>query len=515
MARTRQRYFYDKTDREAVLAAATRIPWSFDLESGADPKFRGDRDVVMAAVIANGLNLRHASAELRRDPEIVCAAVASKGSAIQYCSDRFKSDRVVVEIAVRSCGRALQWCDRKFRSDPELVRTAVEQCDYELQEVSDDYRNDKDLVSTALKVGVAPVFILDGVSESLKGDRELIMTGIERWGADSFAYASEELRNDREYVMAVVQKTGEALRFASEELQADREVVSKAVAQFGPALEYAAQRWRGDREIAAAALRAPNDGCACVHSGSAHGCPHAAALGAVSKELQGDRNFVLEAVSTSGLNMQYASPELRADREIVRKALQSGTKHWTPFILKHASEELRGDREIARDSISKNSRSFYFVSEELQMDPDIVALAWETVETDEDFLLWRDFAGSDFRKRCIAKLTALQIELKARKKLQQIDPDDPHSIVVFAEGWLAASTEKKWLVGETLRTMGISSSLYNTVWAYTGIDEDLMVASGFMRMGSILCHTKKGMTDNHQEDTWSAFVEDVQESFER
>ena len=67
----------------------------------------------------------------------------------------------------------------------------------------------------------------------------------------------------------------------------------------------------------------------------------ALALEFAAPELKADREIVLAAVRQNGLVLAYAAPELMADREIVLAA--SANCGW---ILEKVALELRADREI-------------------------------------------------------------------------------------------------------------------------------------------------------------------------
>ena len=85
----------------------------------------------------------------------------------------------------------------------------------------------------------------------------------------------------------------------------------------------------------------------------------------------GDRDHVLEVEGRTGNLLQFASPELRADPDVVRVALATGAAD----PLKYASEELQGDRELVSYAVSINASSLKFASPELRADRGVVSLA--------------------------------------------------------------------------------------------------------------------------------------------
>ena len=64
-------------------------------------------------------------------------------------------------------------------------------------------------------------------------------------------------------------------------------------------------------------------------------------VGTTGKELRGDREIVMRAVSSDGLALQHATMDLRGDREVVMKALSSDG-----FALQYVAKELRDDSQL-------------------------------------------------------------------------------------------------------------------------------------------------------------------------
>jgi hypothetical protein len=61
-------------------------------------KFINDEDVVLAAVLKNGLELKFASDILKNNKEIVLAAIRQNKDAIEYASKNLKVDPEVLHI---------------------------------------------------------------------------------------------------------------------------------------------------------------------------------------------------------------------------------------------------------------------------------------------------------------------------------------------------------------------------------------------------------------------------------
>ena len=108
-----------------------------------------------------------------------------------------------------------------------------------------------------------------------------------------------------------------------------------------------------------------------------------------SLELRADRNVVLAAVrQAGGLAIAYASPGLQADREIVLEAVRQNGD-----ALQYASRELWADREVLLEAVRQNGDALRYASAELQADREVLL---EAVRQNGDALryasaeLWAD-----------------------------------------------------------------------------------------------------------------------------
>ena len=78
----------------------------------------------------------------------------------------------------------------------------------------------------------------------------------------------------------------------------------------------------------------------------------------------------MKAVSKHGNALEYATVELKGDREIMMKAVSENG-----FVLEHATTELKGDREIVMKAVSENGWSLRHATEKLRGDADLIEAA--------------------------------------------------------------------------------------------------------------------------------------------
>lgn len=95
-----------------------------------------------------------------------------------------------------------------------------------------------------------------------------------------------------------------------------------------------------------------------------------AVLQYASDELKNDREIVKVAVQQNGKALEFASNELKNDREIVKLAVQKNRE-----ALEFASDELKNDREIVKVAVQQSGEALKFASDKLKNDQEIVKLA--------------------------------------------------------------------------------------------------------------------------------------------
>jgi hypothetical protein len=505
MARTK-RHNRDISSKVSVLETARRVGRAFDLSREASPELRQDRDVVLAALQAQGNNLRHCDERFRADRELVWAAVSSNGMALKYCEAELRNDRAVVQAAVANRGPAIADSSEAFRGDRELALLAVSRCASALEYVSNELRNDKEIVMTAIRTGVqqSPLnqhWVLASASVGLRADREVVQAAIEHLGGAVLMHAAFDIQDDRNIVLSAIQKNGLALEYASDDLRADRDLVLRAISRDGRALQFASPSLQDDKEVVLSAVGAPDS----LKQGEA--------LKYASKELQADRDVVMKAVSQAGNSITFAAPSLSADRQVVETAMANRQNVRASVILRVAAPALRADRSIVHRAIEVDSLSLQYASEDLQMDPDTVSLAWTTIHNNHDFDLFNNFEESTISKLYAAKAAYLRKELGSAAAAQDLlDVDNPQSIQQRANDWLKESEEKKLLLRKVILRSEFPVSVHRCIESFSGMNEDIALAGGIAQFGTVLVHTKMGLADNFHQHSWDSFVKDASES---
>ena len=167
------------------------------------------------------------------------------------------------------------------------------------------------------------------------------------------------------------------------------------------------------------------------------------ALQWASAELRSDREVVMAAVKNYGEALKYASAELRADREVATVAVAQDYR-----ALMLVSDELQGDRELILLAVAKNDRALEYASEELQADPFFV---WLKARTRKQ-RLWTVLS---LRFYVVLFITKMQRRVEARdnerfeaewaEHREELTVGVPECIakVSFQHGWAAHAGRKR------------------------------------------------------------------------
>ncbi len=91
----------------------------------------------------------------------------------------------------------------------------------------------------------------------------------------------------------------------------------------------------------------------------------------MKNQFANDKEFMLALLAYNGTYLEHASEELKADKEVIMAALQSG--YSLPY--EHVSDALKTDRDFLLEIVSLDAFCLEFFSEELKQDEQIVLAA--------------------------------------------------------------------------------------------------------------------------------------------
>eukprot|EP00929_Paragymnodinium_shiwhaense_P104851 TRINITY_DN69619_c0_g1_i1.p1 TRINITY_DN69619_c0_g1~~TRINITY_DN69619_c0_g1_i1.p1 ORF type:complete len:786 (+),score=169.47 TRINITY_DN69619_c0_g1_i1:54-2411(+) len=176
-----------------------------------------DRDVILGIVSCDWRALGQVAEVFRGDVEIVEAALAQDVGCLQLASVELLAERESLLRLLLRRGAALQFAAESCRDDRDVVLAAVSQDGAALRFASERLKQDKALVLQALQCSSA-----------------------------ALEFAADSLQADKEVVLAAVQQDGAAIRFASDTVKSDSDVLRSALRRSGSSvLKVALQGRRG------------------------------------------------------------------------------------------------------------------------------------------------------------------------------------------------------------------------------------------------------------------------------
>jgi hypothetical protein len=184
---------------------------------------------------------------------------------------------------------------------------------------------------------------------------------------------SPELKEDEELAILVVGRGYQELGYAGEGLRGSKEFMAKAVRVYGSVMQFAGEGLRNDEELF---LEAIKDGSLNLTYFPDHLKKPKLMLSAlkinllkfiyVPSSLLSDRDFMLSAVSLNGLFLSDAFP-FHSDFLMVLSAVRQN-----PNALQYASAELRNNKQLVMEAVGREGEVVRFAGEELKLDREVV-----------------------------------------------------------------------------------------------------------------------------------------------
>lgn len=92
-----------------------------------------------------------------------------------------------------------------------------------------------------------------------------------------------------------------------------------------------------------------------------------------SKNLKGDKELVLNAVKLDWHALQHASCDLQSDQDVVNAALAQ-----SPLALQFAAENIKDNRDLVLELMKRDHEALKFASKKLRADDVVSATAYAT-----------------------------------------------------------------------------------------------------------------------------------------
>lgn len=199
-------------------------------------------------------------------------------------------------------------------------------------------------------------------------DTELVRLAVKKNGY-ALAYASQRLCDDYETVMIAVRKTGQSLKYASDGLRRNREIIDAAIHSDGCALEYVPEDLQQDRQLV---MEAAKNNCSWP---------------LIPKAFQTDKEIALEVIARYENVYPYIPDELADDMDIILAALDRHSDIIATVVLS-LPDEVLSDKEKMLQIVTYNSAALEYASEELKKDKEVAMAALDSAIRDYNKARW-------------------------------------------------------------------------------------------------------------------------------
>ena len=209
--------------------------------------------------------------------------------------------------------------------------------------------------------GRRPTVTDDSYASPLLADKEVVLTAVRQVGT-LLSLAAPELRADKEVVLSAAASNAEALYYAANSLFGDKEVVLVAVACDGSLYKRASTELKADVEVALAALK--------------NSFEITDVLDIAPDNVKADKKFMLAAIAFGPSLLQYASDELKREKDFLRAVCECWSRsRFGASAFKYLPSEAMQDKEMALTAVAHCGLALKYASDELKADSDCVLAA--------------------------------------------------------------------------------------------------------------------------------------------
>lgn len=516
-------YAADTLRADEVLNPAERAKLIDDLKKGKrflfdpstgkflPPLFLNDPTIVLAAIEYNALALEHASATLRGTLEIVIAAKNKNIHALHFVAENLKIDQIFSPAEKNKLlddlkkGKLLlaepdgtKPLPSLLRDNTEIVLAAIEFNGIAIKDASNKIKALSAVVNAAINKNVLAIdYLLNPESIVFFPEDIAEYTSKLKTGEKTLLSYPKVLRSNSEIISAALEFDGLAIKYATDSLKKNREIALKAVKKNGMALQYLIHPLNTDETILAAAIKqnphaiqfCKEINISLIKSSLSADISVIKHLPKVLPEatikqleflsplvLQGIKDkkisladlplylrkvpaLVLKAVQNNPLDLEFASPELKENLEIVTAAntniyalefaspklklnqIYSTKEKFKQLIngfktgkLKFQNavngkllpEIFRDNKDIALAAVENNGSALQHVSDRLRKDIDVVKASknelWSTLEYAHESLPLDKILSSKEKAHFISLLKEGKITFNALPNRLKKDP---------------------------------------------------------------------------------------------
>jgi hypothetical protein len=135
------------TNREIVLADVN----TDGLFLKKYPEFQDDYEIVMSAVIQNGLALQYVNQNLKCNSDVIITAMNQNVYDFDFIPNKVYGDVKIMHEIVKIDGFALRYASDDIRGNREIVIDAIKQEPFSLRYVTNKLHEGREIVQMAVK----------------------------------------------------------------------------------------------------------------------------------------------------------------------------------------------------------------------------------------------------------------------------------------------------------------------------------------------------------------------------
>ncbi len=337
--------------------------------------------------------------------QFVFLDLAKDGLKLKDLSDQLKANRKIVMTAVNQNGNALEFASDELKKDIEVVMTALRQSTYSFKYIDPSLAKNRGLVLSAITNG-GPVidergyeyYFLELIDKQFLNDKEILLLTIKN-KCYGYHMIPPKFRNDVNFNSELIKiSSKDIFDRLDKSLYSNKKFVIKALRKNGNYLEKLDNKFKKDKEV------------------------------------------VLAAVTSWGASLKFASASIRADFEIVNKAIE---KKYAGFVIQYASADLRKNRELVIKAI-KHGASLTHVDKSFSSDREIVLLAVKNDLLDGTNLKLSHQSFRDDKNIVLAAVKRSGLAIQYASERLRNDP-------AIAQAALSKSIEAYQYIGDSLK----------------------------------------------------------------
>lgn len=325
-------------------------------------------------------------AELRNK---FCLYIEESGSSNVFYNDtipdELKLDKeVFIHLAKHNKHNGIK-IPVELSGDTELAKKMIAINALWFEKFNKDVQDDKEICLLAIRTSKNGE-IFTKFPSKMKKNKKVVLEAVKKDVANYAASSkTKDIREDNEIIEATLAKDGRALILMPESVKDHIQFVSIAMTWNPLAIEFASDRLKNNLEVAEQFINSVSYKDDATRRLSLDGFYQ------FSTEVRSNHDFISDAINVHGLYLIAASDELKADLELVNRALDNlkGKENETVTLYSNIDVALRTNKELTLKAVTTNGRALESASYRLRDDIEVVRVALKSNPLAYEFISTR------------------------------------------------------------------------------------------------------------------------------